>query len=188
MLYLNKLFLVLVIMLALFCHSMSLFPRRSAATTIPYIRLLAINDDYVPSIQAKDIVVPLDKVEFSFARSSGPGGQNVNKLNTKAELRFNVLAADWMVPEIKQRLLQYQANRVSKEGDLIITCQEHRTQSKNREDCLQRLREMLAEASIEPKEREMWEGIGDKGKAKRKELKQRRKSVKQNRRSSRDFD
>lgn len=170
----------------LFYSSFSLIPRR--ATTIRQFRLLATSDDYVPSIQAKDIVIPLDKVEFNFARSSGPGGQNVNKLNTKAEIRFNVSSADWIAFEVKQRLMQYQANRISKEGELIITCQEHRTQSKNREDCLQRLREMVAEASIEPKEREMWEGIGDKGKAKRKELKQHRKSVKQNRRSSRDFD
>ena len=56
-----------------------------------------------PPPRAKDIEVPTDKLFFSFVRSSGPGGQNVNKLNTKAELRFNIDSADWIPFEVKQR-------------------------------------------------------------------------------------
>lgn len=76
--------------------------------------------------QAKDIDIPLDKVQFKFARSSGPGGQNVNKLNTKAEVRFHVDSADWLEEEVKERLQSYNENRMSKDGELIIACQEHR--------------------------------------------------------------
>jgi peptidyl-tRNA hydrolase ICT1 len=70
--------------------------------------------------------VPLDKIDFSYARSSGPGGQNVNKVNTKAEIRFNVASSDWIPDDVKRRLVEYQSNKISKEGDLIITSQEHR--------------------------------------------------------------
>jgi len=92
-----------------------------------------------------EMYIPLDRVEFSYARSSGPGGQNVNKVNTKAEIRFHVMSADWIPHEVRQRLMQYQNNKVSKEGELIVTSQEHRTQAKNKEDCLEKLRFMLAE-------------------------------------------
>ena len=56
----------------------------------------------------------------------GPGGQNVNKLNTKAEARFNVDSAEWLPIEVRQRLKIYQENKISKEGDLIVASQEHR--------------------------------------------------------------
>ena len=51
----------------------------------------------------RDVEIPLDKIEFSYARSSGPGGQNVNKVNTKAELRFHVLSAEWLPMDVRQR-------------------------------------------------------------------------------------
>jgi peptidyl-tRNA hydrolase ICT1 len=71
-------------------------------------------------------VYSLNRLEFSYARSSGPGGQNVNKLNTKAEVRFHVPSADWIAPEIRDRLMQYNSNKISLAGDLIVTSQEHR--------------------------------------------------------------
>ena len=77
-------------------------------------------------VRPKDIVIPLDKVSFAYARSAGPGGQNVNKLNTKAEIRFNVSEADWLPAEVRARLQQYQFNKISKDGDLYICSQEHR--------------------------------------------------------------
>ena len=55
-----------------------------------------------------------------------PGGQNVNKLNTKAEVRFHVLNADWMPDEVKQRLFEQQANRINNNGELLVTSQENR--------------------------------------------------------------
>ena len=76
--------------------------------------------------RSNSISIPYDKLEISFARSSGPGGQNVNKVNTKAELRFNVIAADWLPEDVKSRLLTQQSNRINKDGELIITSQEYR--------------------------------------------------------------
>lgn len=118
------------------------------------------------------------------------GGQNVNKLNTKAEVRFNVLEATWLPDEVKERLLDLQANKINNSGDLIVTSQEHRTQTSNRKDCFEKLQKMIAEAYIEPKERAMWEGISEKGKQQRKEEKRKRGVVKENRRikQSRDYD
>jgi len=137
-------------------------------------------------LRAKDIVVPMDRIEFSFARSSGPGGQNVNKVNTKAEIRFHVQSADWLPSAVRERLQQYQSNKISKEGELIITSQEHRTQAKNKDDCVDKLKEMLAEAFMEPKDRQMWEGLSEKGKFQRRDEKRKRGAVKSARRPSKE--
>jgi ribosome-associated protein len=142
-------------------------------------------------MRPKNVPLAMDKLVFSFARSSGPGGQNVNKLNTKAELRFNVdEAVDTWIPRlVAGRLKAQQANRINLEGELLITAQEHRTQHKNKELCVVKLREMLAEAYVEPKERKMREGISKRTKANRKDDKRHRSSVKANRRSnSKDYD
>lgn len=185
--------------------------------SMSHFRLYSSNEnDLDPVIRAKDVQVPLDKyafltfafcflflfssaylilylccntrIEFSFARSSGPGGQNVNKLNTKAELRFHVQSASWLQPEVRLRLAQYQTNKVSKEGDLIISSQEHRTQSKNKDDCVEKLKIMIAEAMLTPKEREMWVGISERGKEQRKNDKRKRGDVKEGRKRIKDFD
>ena len=107
----------------------------------------------------------------NFVRSSGPGGQNVNKLNTKAEVRFKVSSADWIPDETKERLIEYQASKINKNGELIIVCQEFRTQAKNKQECISKLKEIIADASIKPKDREMWTGIGEKGKKERRKTK-----------------
>jgi peptidyl-tRNA hydrolase ICT1 len=151
----------------------------------------------VPLIQTRlfarmrpgDIRIPMDQISFSFARSSGPGGQNVNKLNTKAELRFHVASARWIPEEVRSRLANYQAKKINNDGELLVVSQEHRTQGRNREDCISKLQEMLADAYIEPKERKQYEGIGVKGKAMRKKMKTRRSEVKTQRRQKKfDFD
>eukprot|EP00600_Ochromonadales_sp_CCMP1393_P006131 CAMPEP_0174954340 /NCGR_PEP_ID=MMETSP0004_2-20121128/369_1 /TAXON_ID=420556 /ORGANISM="Ochromonas sp., Strain CCMP1393" /LENGTH=179 /DNA_ID=CAMNT_0016202141 /DNA_START=131 /DNA_END=670 /DNA_ORIENTATION=+ len=173
--------------------SMQFSAQRSITTVassnfVPFRRkflVMAVDRKYM---QAKDVYIPLDKVQFNFARSSGPGGQNVNKLNTKAEVRFNVPSADWLEPEVKNRLMEYQSNKISKDGDLVVYSQEFRTQGKNKEDCLNKLRYMIAEASVAPKDRKMWEGLSEKGKEKRKEEKRKRGAVKSNRRKNmKDF-
>lgn len=140
-----------------------------------------------PFLRAKDVVIPIDRVSFQFSRSAGPGGQNVNKLNTKAEIRFHVPSADWLESETRQRLQQYQSKKISKDGELIITSQEFRTQTKNKEDCMNKLREMIVEASIKPKDRNMYEGIGEKGKAIRREEKKKRGDVKSQRKQSKNY-
>lgn len=95
---------------------------------IPSIRLYhqskKVQGDRIPS--PNDIEIPLDQLDIQYSRSSGPGGQNVNKLNTKAEIRFNIDDANWLEPEVKERLKLYQANKITKEGDIVVTAQEFR--------------------------------------------------------------
>jgi protein subunit release factor B len=135
-----------------------------------------------------EIKVPIDRLEIKFVRSGGAGGQNVNKLNTKAEVRFQVDDADWIPAPVRERLAEYQKTRMSKEGMLIVTSQEHRTQARNRDDAIGKLQAMIAEAYVEPKDREMWEGIGDKTKKKRRDDKRHRAKIKEGRGNKRNFD
>ena len=81
------------------------------------------SDDFAPKF---NIIIPEDKIEVNYCRSSGPGGQNVNKVNTKAEIRFKVSEADWIPVEVRGRLAEYQSNKISKDGYLVINSQEHR--------------------------------------------------------------
>jgi len=99
------------------------------------------------------IQIPLREFRFTFARSSGPGGQNVNKLNTKAVLHWPVVQSPSLPEAVKNRLLQQQRRRVSTEGELLITSQRFRDAGRNVADCLEKLRRMLAEAATTPKRR-----------------------------------
>jgi ribosome-associated protein len=91
------------------------------------------------------------ELRFSFSRSGGPGGQNVNKLNTKAELRVNPAALRGISARALERLRN--ASRLTAEGDLQIINDEDRSQERNRQNCLRRLREMIVAAQYEPKVR-----------------------------------
>ncbi len=99
------------------------------------------------------LTVPDDEFHFSFARSGGPGGQNVNKVSSKAILHWNVLANVSLPLEVRARLRDQQANRITVEGDLVVQGQRHRDQAKNVEDCLAKLREMIVRAATPPKPR-----------------------------------
>ena len=90
--------------------------------------------------------IPDDELVFTYARSGGPGGQNVNKVASKATLRWNVAANATIPLAVRDRLRQQQANRITVEGELVIHGQLYRDQPRNAEDCLERLRAMLAEA------------------------------------------
>src|SRR5438105_4926560 len=97
--------------------------------------------------------IPDDELRFSFARSGGPGGQNVNKVSSKAILHWN-LAANTSIPiTVKDRLRTLQRNRITVEGDLVIHAQNHRDQERNKLECLDRLRDMLLQAATVPKKR-----------------------------------
>lgn len=99
------------------------------------------------------IRVPLSEFTFTFARSSGPGGQNVNKVNTKAQLRWAVTRSPSLSEAARQRFLAKYGNRITNEGDLLLTSTRYRDQKRNEEDCLEKLREMIEAIASPPKKR-----------------------------------
>jgi ribosome-associated protein len=98
------------------------------------------------------IVVRDDELDERFVRASGPGGQNVNKVSTAVELRFNV-AASSLPDRVKQRLAMLAGSRMTADGVLLIDSREHRTQVQNREAARERLAEWLRDAATRPKKR-----------------------------------
>ena len=125
--------------------------------------------------------IPIEKLEFAFARSSGPGGQNVNKVNTKAELRIDMKESDWIPSDVKTRLINQQANRINNMNELIIVSQEHRTQLSNKKECISKLKNILLEAYIEPKDRIIDIKLDQHAKNIRFEERKYRSNIKQNR-------
>ncbi len=102
---------------------------------------------------APNIEIPLSEVDFSFVRSSGPGGQNVNKLNTKAVMRWNVVASSGLPEGVRARFIERYRRRITTGGDIVLSSQRYRHQQRNIDDCLQRLRSMIAAIAVPPKPR-----------------------------------
>jgi ribosome-associated protein len=96
---------------------------------------------------------PASELSFEFSRASGPGGQNVNKVSTAVRLRFDIRCSRSLSDEVKERLVQLAGNRVTREGVLIIEARRFRTQDRNRQDALERLRHLVARAARRPKRR-----------------------------------
>jgi len=99
------------------------------------------------------IHIPDDELHFTFARSGGPGGQNVNKVESKAILHWSLAANTTLPEEVKQRLRTQQGGRLTTDGELVIQGQRFRDQAKNIDDCRERLRQMVIEALHPPKPR-----------------------------------
>jgi len=92
-----------------------------------------------------------EEIRYDFVRASGPGGQNVNKVATAVQLRFNARASQSLKPEIRDRLLSLAGKRVNSSGEIIIEARRFRTQQRNREDALERLLQLIEKAFMPPK-------------------------------------
>ena len=97
--------------------------------------------------------ITLDEKEIAeaFVRSSGPGGQNVNKVSTAVQLRFSVAGSPSMPEEVRVRLMKLAGKRVTSEGILVIDAQRFRTQLRNRQDAMQRLVDLIRKAAEKPR-------------------------------------
>jgi ribosome-associated protein len=99
------------------------------------------------------IAIPDEELHFTFARSGGPGGQNVNKVASKAVLRWDLGANTSLPAEVRDRLRGQQRRRITTEGELVLHGQRFRDQAKNVEDCRERLRAMILQALEAPRPR-----------------------------------
>ena len=134
---------------------------------------------------APGVFAPDSAVRMQFARSGGPGGQNVNKLNTKAELWVRLDAITGMSPNAIERLRHAAGRRVTAEGEIHIVSETERRQEANRAAVMERLRELIVRAKVEPKVRRKTKP-SRATRARRVDDKKRRGAIKSMRRSSRD--
>jgi ribosome-associated protein len=102
---------------------------------------------------SRTLAIPLAEFDVEYVRSGGPGGQNVNKVSSKARVRWPVVATPSLPDGVKERFLNRYKSRLTNEGELIVTGQRYRDQKKNYDDCLERLREMIRAILVPPRPR-----------------------------------
>ncbi|HEX3501798.1 MAG TPA: alternative ribosome rescue aminoacyl-tRNA hydrolase ArfB [Xanthobacteraceae bacterium] len=127
------------------------------------------------------------EIEEQFVRASGPGGQNVNKLSTAVQLRFDVRHSPSLPPDVRTRLERLAGARLTRDGVLVIIAQRHRTQGRNREDALERLLDMIRQAAVAPVKRRPTRPT-KASRERRIESKKRQSSIKRLRRGKPSFD
>lgn len=99
----------------------------------------------------RSINIKEDEIKLSFIRASGPGGQNINKVSTAVQIRFDIVNSPSLTDAVRKRLLRLGGKRVTREGVLVITAGRFRTQEKNRVDARLRLAAMIRKAAVLPK-------------------------------------
>lgn len=127
------------------------------------------------------ISIPENEVEERFVRASGPGGQNVNKVSTSVQLRFNVVKTSSIPHDVKSRIFRLFRNKINNDGDIVITSDTFRTQLQNREEAQRKLVEFIKSATVVPKFRRKTKATYS-SKQKRMESKRRNSDVKKHRR------
>ena len=104
-------------------------------------------------IRIGSLLIPAAAIAWQFARSSGPGGQHVNRTSSKAVLRFDAVHSPHLPDDVRRRLLRAERGRLTSDGVLIISSQRHRDQPRNIADCLEKFAVLLEQALIVPKTR-----------------------------------
>jgi ribosome-associated protein len=99
------------------------------------------------------VQLPDREIVFQFVKSSGPGGQNVNKVASKAVLRWDAASSPSLPADVRRRFFQRFGSRITAAGEIVIASDRYRDRERNRNDCLDRLRRMLAEVAVAPKPR-----------------------------------
>jgi ribosome-associated protein len=94
-----------------------------------------------------------DEIQIRFIRASGPGGQNVNKVSTAAQLHFDVANSPSLPDDVRQRLIQLAGHKMTEDGVLVITARKYRTQEQNRQEAIDRLAALVRQAMQKPKKR-----------------------------------
>ena len=120
-----------------FFHSIRGFSRFSAEELETHRKIEAWAQTF------KKEMIPFASFEKNFARSSGPGGQNVNKVNSKAEIRFPLYSATWIIPEVREKMKVIGSRYYNNIGEIVLTSEVHRTQVQNLEDCRTKLYQLI---------------------------------------------
>lgn len=123
------------------------------------------------------------EIEWQYVRSGGPGGQNVNKVASKAIMHWNAIATDAISDDIRLRIIAIESSRLTTDGFIVISSQKYRDQERNRTDCLEKLRSIIRRALHVPKKRKATRPTAASRRV-RVDTKRRRGAVKQNRRRS----
>ncbi len=111
------------------------------------------NENHLPVPGGGGIAIDPDEIEWQFVRASGPGGQNVNRVASAVQLRFDVVRSPSLADDVRARLIAAAGRRVNRDGILVIDARRFRTQARNRADALERLLALIRDAAVPPKPR-----------------------------------